>query len=292
MGLLLTCGEATTKLRWFSSILDVARQPRLLRLGGLSDLADEHRIVIAHPGPEKDRARGLSHKETPNGELCVAVPARSVPTVVRPGCDSGLMSADQNFDETQAAYDVAAAHRDAAVEKVTAAFRDRAREWLTWVAYSIADRNAGKVDRETVATIKETVAGLVSQAEEGELPLNYGSVYKDDREATWGGAAHIVDQATIGYLTNLGQRLRQLDLEPTQYFPEDSHVSRFKGDDGFSNLLKAWAEAETAFRQAEQHHKANKSHNDKVSLREMWGDDAPGQPAPNENGLNRSRDWF
>ena len=184
------------------------------------------------------------------------------------------MTDDQAVQEAAATRDAAAAERDQAVDTVVAAYRSRAGRWLAWVAYSIADRTPGILDKVTIASIKQAVGELADQVEHQPLLLSYSSVYMDDRDANWGGAAHVLDRATSRELTQLGRSLRRMGLRPGPYFPDDSLVSRFKGDDGFSDLLMDWARAERALRQADRRYRAAASLSDLGGLRKMWGQDA------------------
>lgn len=214
---------------------------------------------------------------------------RLLPRAVGRSCHTAVMTEDQMVQSFLTARDAAAAQRDEAVETVSDAFRARARRWLTWAAYGVADRNADKVDQAAVVAIKKVVDELAVEAEDSQPTLNYGAIFKDQRDATSGGAAHIIDQATNGHLVTLGQRLRQLGLPPGQDFPDDSSVSRFSGQDNFWGLLEAWAGTETALRRADRDYRAAKDRHDKANLRQMWGDDAP-PPDSDARGV-ASMEW-
>jgi hypothetical protein len=123
---------------------------------------------------------------------------------------------------------------------VIPAFRARAHTWLTWVAFLIAERAAGRIDDATVENIQAAVDDLAYEVERGELPLSYESVDQDERDDSVGGAAHAIDQTPRRHVVDLGQSLRRMGLRPGPHFPEDSLVSRFTGDDGFTRLLTDW----------------------------------------------------
>jgi hypothetical protein len=185
------------------------------------------------------------------------------------------MRHDRGLPAATSARDAAEFERDEAVRRVVAAFRARAHTWLTWVAFMIAKPAASRIDQATVEYIEDIVTVLADDAEHQELFLSYDSVNTDERGASLGDAAHVVDQATRKMVVDLGYRLRRLGLRPGPYFPNDLLVSRFWGDDGFHDLLADWARAETALRQAERRHQVAATLDDLGGLRKMWGQDDP-----------------
>jgi hypothetical protein len=195
------------------------------------------------------------------------------------------MGHDHVLQQAMAARKTAELERDQAVEQVVAAFRSRARTWLTWVAFLIAERAAGRIDRVTVENIQAAVDDLADEVECEELLLSYDSVDSDDEDPGWGGAADVIDRATRRHVVDLGQSLRRMGLRPGPHFPEDSLVSRFVGDDGFSDLLTEWARAETSLRQAERRYRAAASLSDLGGLRRMWGQDAPAEDDDGGGGV-------
>jgi hypothetical protein len=188
------------------------------------------------------------------------------------------------LEEAKARYAEAKQIRDAAVAEVVEAVRRRARDWLMWVAYTVADRNATKVNPTAVAEIKQKVSHWADQAEGRPLKLDYSSVYRDGEEASLFarpyGASLVVDEATKPYVAGLIQSLRTMGFTPGQNADLEFTVSSFKGEDGFSGVLSAWASAEVACRVAKAERTKVATVVAKDGLRDMWGDDAPTQGPP------------
>jgi hypothetical protein len=70
---------------------------------------------------------------------------------------------------------------------VIPAFRARAHTWLTWVAFLIAERAAGRIDNATVENIQAAVDDLAYEVERGELPLSYEWSIRTSETTVWAG---------------------------------------------------------------------------------------------------------
>ena len=177
--------------------------------------------------------------------------------------------------------------RDEALARVIEASRNRAGDWLMWVAYTVSSRNATRVPESAVPQIKKIVGELAEELRAEPVELDYSRVYKDNKPATWGGASHVLDTATKPFVLRLLRHLSAMGMHPGQYADQEFLMSRFAGKDGFNELLNAWAAAETEFRNARALHSEATAQAAREQLRSMWGNDVPVEGPPGQG----SREW-